>query len=132
MQNVFINNVIFGGKYIVTTCNQFWKWFPTNVMHTQLLLYKGLGWCYLTQLSTIFQLYHGQFYWWGKLQYLRKPPTCCKSLTKFITYWVHLAMSEIRTHIFSGDCIGICKSNYHMIMTTTVIGHLVTHYVVYW
>ena len=42
----------------------------------------------LTPLSTICQLhvYRGvQFYWWRKLEYPEKPPTCRKSLINFIT-----------------------------------------------
>ena len=36
-------------------------------------------------------------------------------------YWVHLAMSGIWTWVVIGiDCIGSCKSNYHMINTMTV------------
>jgi hypothetical protein len=48
----------------------------------------------------------------------RKPPTCRKSLTNFITmlYRVHLARVafELTTIVVIGtDCIGSCKSNYH-------------------
>ena len=62
------------------------------------------GLCCLTPLSTIFQLYlGGRFIGGGNRSTRKKPPTCRRSLTKFITLSSTPRLSRIRTHNFSGD-----------------------------
>jgi hypothetical protein len=67
----------------------------------------------------------------------RKPPTCRKSLSNFITYccieytlpWTGF---ELTTLVVIGtDCTGSCKSNYHTINTTTATHKRLWHSL-YW
>ena len=64
-----------------------------------------LGWDW--SLSTIFQLYSGdQFYWWRKPEYPEKTTDLSQvtdNLYHVMMYRVHLAMSKIRTHNLNGN-----------------------------
>ena len=60
---------------------------------------------------------------WQSVLWWKKPPTCCKSLTNFITmlYRIHLTWEgfELIILVVMGtDCTGNCKSIYHAITAT--------------
>ena len=75
--------------------------------------------------STIFQLYRGgQFYWGRKLKYPEKTTNLSPITDKLyhiILYQVYFAWAgfELTMLVVIGtDCIGSCKSNYHTITVT--------------
>jgi hypothetical protein len=108
------------------------KYYFTHFVHTFMNYFwylecRFIGlWC-LMPLSTILSYIMAvSFIGWGNRSTQRKPPTCRKSLTNFITkcyieYTSSWAGFELTTLVVIGtDCTGSCKSNYYMITTMTV------------
>jgi hypothetical protein len=104
--------------------------FYHRMKHCEYMYLYGFGswlWC-LTPLSTMFQLYRGdKFYWWKKLEYPKKTPDLSEVTDKFLSQNVvsstplHEWDSNSQLSVVTGtDCIGSSKSNYNTITTTTI------------
>ena len=79
--------------------------FSISLIFLVIDLWFQVGWWCLTPLSTIYQLYRdGQFYWWRKPRPRENhQPAQVTDTLYYMLHRVHLTISEIRTHIFSGD-----------------------------
>jgi hypothetical protein len=113
-------------KNVIFTLNIFCP--KNDAVHAWSTNQIWVGLLCFTPLSTIFQLYcGGQFYWWRKLEYPEKTTDLLQVTDKLyhiILYRVHPAWVgfELTTLVvIDTDCIGSCKSNYHMITTMAVL-----------